>query len=99
MVYEVDPEWYRTHKEFLARIGARVEDSGAEPYIAHWTPDTARAYQLVHVFLHELGHHIDRMTTRPQRWCERGEDYAEQYAWAFEAVIWERYLEEFGLPG
>jgi hypothetical protein len=99
MVNELDPDWYRAHRECLARIGVRVEDYGCEPYIAHWTPDTARTYQLCHVFLHELGHHIDRMSTRSKRDnSPRGEDWAEQYAWAHEAMVLERYFEEFGLP-
>ncbi len=99
MVYELDPAWYAEHRDFLKRIGTHVEDYGREPYIAHWTPDTARAYQLCHVFLHELGHHIDRLSTRSKRDnSPRGEDWAEQYAWAYEAMILERYFKEFGLP-
>lgn len=99
MVYELDPEWYAEHRDFLNRIGLRVDDYGCEPYVAHWTPDTARAYLLCHVFLHELGHHIDRMCTR-SKWdnAPRGEDWAEQYAWAYELMVLERYFEEFGLP-
>jgi hypothetical protein len=98
MVYELDPEWYASHRDFLNRIGLHVEDHGSERYVAHWTPDTARAYQLCHVFLHELGHHIDRMCTRKQLYAARGEDWAEQYAWAYEVMVLERYFEEFGLP-
>ena len=76
------------------------EDRGYQrEIIVHWTPDTARAYQLCHVFLHELGHHIDRMSTRSQRDnAPRGEEWAEQYAWAYEVMVLERYFEEFGLP-
>ena len=63
--YELDRDWYDEHRGFLSRIGARVFDPGpsGDPVI-HWTDDTARAYQLCHVFLHELGHHADRMHTR-----------------------------------
>jgi hypothetical protein len=45
-----------------------------------WTENTARAYQLLYMFLHELGHHHDRMTTRSRRATARGEPYAESYA-------------------
>jgi hypothetical protein len=100
LVYELDPDWYVEHRAFLVRIGLHVADYGCEPYIARWTPDTARAYQLCHVFLHELGHHVDRMCTRMKRDnSPRGEDWAEQYAWANEVMIWERYCDEFGFPG
>jgi hypothetical protein len=97
MRYEVNARWFREHHAFLKRIEARIEGDDPEDIIIHWSPWTARAYQLCHVFLHELGHHRDRMTTRSRR-CSRGEDFAERYAWEFEPQVWERYLEEFGLP-
>jgi hypothetical protein len=99
MVWELDPDWYAGHCLFLDRIGVPVEFTAEGEFVVRWTPSTARAYQLVHVFLHELGHHIDRMTTRTRRSCARGEGWAEGYAWAYEAVIWERYCDEFGVPG
>jgi hypothetical protein len=98
MRYEVNAEWYRGHRDFLRRIEARVEGDDPDDVTIHWTPWTVRAYQLCHVFLHELGHHRDRMTTRSRRRCARGEGFAERYAWEFEPQVWERYLEEFGLP-
>lgn len=96
--YAVDPDWYRRHREFLARIDVRTEGSGND-LIVHWTPETARAYQLCHVFLHELGHHADRMHTRLREDnAPRGERFAEDYAFALEREVLERYFEEFGLP-
>ncbi len=97
MRYEVNSEWYRGHRAFLARIEARVEGD-PDDVILHWTPDTARAYQLCHVFLHELGHHRDRMTNRSRRRCPRGEPFAEDYAYDLEREVLERYFAEFGLP-
>jgi hypothetical protein len=96
--YEANARWYRGHRAFLARIEARVGGADTDDIVVHWTPWTARAYLLCHVFLHELGHHRDRMSTRSRRRCARGEGFAENYAWEFEPQIWERYLEEFGLP-
>jgi hypothetical protein len=98
MDWELEPRWYANHRDLLERLGVPVEGGANETLTCHWTASTARAYQLLHVFLHELGHHMDRLTTRSQRWCARGEDYAEQYAWAYEVQIQERYCEEFGLP-
>jgi hypothetical protein len=96
--WELDEFWYDDHRGLLTRIGTRVETNDAGGRVWHWTPDTARAYQLCHVFLHELGHHHDRMTTRSKLDCSRGERYAEGHAWVYEGLIWERYLAEFGLP-
>lgn len=98
MRFEPRWDWYQAHRDFLTRIEAHIEGETPEDITLHWTPWTARAYQLCHVFLHELGHHRDRMTTRTRRRCCRGEAFAESYAWEFEPQIWERYLEEFGLP-
>ena len=50
---------------------------------------TVRAFQLLDVLLHELGHHHDRMTTKSKVRASRGESYAEAYALRYEAVMWE----------
>jgi hypothetical protein len=101
MSYPLDLRWYAQHRDFLDRIGARVEDGGpGRDVIIHWTPDTARAYQLCHVFLHELGHHADRMHTRTKKDNgPRGEPFAEDYALDLEPLVLEHYFEEFGFPG
>ena len=98
MRFEPHRDWYIEHRDFLKRIEACVYGDDPDTVEIYWTPWTARAYQLCHVFLHELGHHRDRMTTRSRRWCARGEGFAESYAWEFEPQVWERYLEEFGMP-
>jgi hypothetical protein len=99
MCYEVDPDWFREHRDFLKRIGVRVYGDDPETVEVHWTADTARAYQLCHVFLHELGHHADRMHTRTKTDnSPRGEGFAEDYAFTLEVIVLERYFEEFGLP-
>lgn len=69
---------------------------GEEFWTVEWTPNLARAFLLTHVFIHELGHHHDRMTTKNRRESCRGEDYAEQYARAREDIIIDRYFNEFG---
>ena len=56
----------------------------------------ARAFQLVHVFVDELGHHHDRMTTHSKRATARGESYAEDYANRYTDRIWNHYLRTFG---
>lgn len=100
MRYEVNPDWFRDHRDFLDRIGARCEGDDPDHTIIHWTPATVRAYQLCHLFLHELGHHRDRMHTHTkQDNGPRGEEFAEEFAWELEREILDRYFDEFGYSG
>ena len=92
----VDPHWYKDHKQLLDRLDVPCIKNG-DTIRCEYTEATAKAYQLLHVFLHELGHHHDRITTRSQDWCARGENYAEAYALRYEETIWDRYTEVFGL--
>jgi hypothetical protein len=62
---------------------------------AEFTAATVQAFLLVHVLVHELGHHHDRMTSPRQRRATRGERYAEQYALRHEGAIWEAYCRVF----
>lgn len=62
-----------------------------------WSEPQARAFQLLHILPHELGHHHDRMTTRSRRHSARGEPYAEHYAHRVMKVVWPAYARTFGL--
>ena len=86
---------YGDHKPIFDRLGVRSHpiDNGV---MCEFTEAQARGYQLLHILLHELGHHHDRMTTRSRVRASRGEPYAEAYALRYEALIWERYQEAFG---
>lgn len=94
----IDYRWdfYEDHKALFDRLGVPAEPI-KNGYLCKFTEATARAYQLLHILLHELGHHHDRMTTKSQVKASRGESYAEKYALRHEAQIWSRYLEQFGL--
>ena len=63
------------HREILDWL--EVECGGTE---VRWMESQARAFQLLHILPHELGHHHDCMTTRTQRYAASGEPYAEAYA-------------------
>jgi hypothetical protein len=98
----VEREWHvdfiAEHRSVLDRLGVPVDAFPTPPgpfHRCHFTEDTARAFQLLHVLLHELGHHHDAMTTRKQRWSCRGERYAEDYALRYAERIWDRYLAAF----
>ena len=94
---------YRTNEAGLERnvaifrrLGVPCEQTEDERTWCKFNPSTVRAFQLLDVLLHELGHHHDRMTTKSKIRAARGEPYAESYALAYEARIWGQYQEEFG---
>src|SRR3954453_9105749 len=65
------------HDEFCAdlrRMGVRVSGTIGD-FELRWTEAQARAYQLLHILTHELGHHHDRITTHNGRNAARGEPY------------------------
>jgi hypothetical protein len=74
---------------------AREDGPGAPGYLAEFTPATVQAFLLLHVLLHELGHHHDRMTSPGRRDISRGERYAEEYARRYEPRIWSAYCRVF----
>jgi hypothetical protein len=88
---------YSQHRDLFERLEVPCEETADGCYLCKFTEPTVRAYQLLHVLLHELGHHHDRMTTRSRVDACRGEDYAEEYAWENERLVWDRYLAAFGL--
>jgi hypothetical protein len=90
------PMFFREHRALFDKLAVRYEVS-QQAIRVHFTAATARAFQLVHVLVHELGHHHDRMTSASKRAAARGETYAEQYARQFEDEIISRYRREFKL--
>jgi hypothetical protein len=91
---DLSKNWYWDHVDVLDRLGVQVWKVGPR-WVAEWTEDQARAFQLLHVFLHELGHHHDRMTTRRERDAARGEHFAEQFALDLADEIWDDFLRVF----
>jgi hypothetical protein len=90
------PAFVEDHSATLNQLGVKTRNDDGR-LVVMWTADQARAFQLLHVLVHELGHHHDRMTTRSQR-ASRGELFAESYAVTSGKVIWQRYCSEFGDP-
>jgi hypothetical protein len=85
-----------------AEFAAFIEDLPVRPgeaWIARrfelrWTEPQARAYQLLCVLPHELGHHHDRMPG-PSRRAGRGDRYADAYANAVFEATWPEYVARF----
>jgi hypothetical protein len=94
---EMTRDGYEGHRGLFERLEVPCEATVDGYYLCRFTEPAVRAYQLLHVLLHELGHHHDRMTTRSRADCCRGEGYAEGYAWENEQRVWDRYLAAFGL--
>ena len=94
---EYSSEFFNEHKDILARLGVPFREE-PERVTCFFSEETAKAYHLLHIFLHELGHHRDRMTSK-RAISSRGEDFAERYARQYELVIWQRYKEHFGFHG
>jgi len=93
---EVPPDYYLEHKALFSRLGVQCKKQGFF-YLCRFTILTVKAFQLLHVFLHELGHHYDRITTKKMREASRGEMFAEQYANRYQEIVWRRYVDLFGL--
>ena len=83
------------HEPVLERLNVPREERDDGTWLG-WDEQTARGFQLMHILLHELGHHHDRMTTRSQARCSRGEPYAEGYALRYADELWKAYFREFG---
>ena len=62
-----------------------------------WTEPQARAYQLLRILPHELGHHHDRITTRSRVRSSRGEGYAEANANRVLEQVFPTYAHAFDL--
>jgi hypothetical protein len=91
------PEHYEEHREFFERLGLATErtEDGVE---CRFTMGQARAFLLLHVFLHELGHHVDRMESKARNSTRRGDQFAEAFANRLSAEIWPQYIRIFGNP-
>ena len=94
---ECEPFYYERDQAILERLGVPCLPTNNNIYICRFNESTARAFQLLEILLHELGHHHDRITTRSQRRASRGEPYAEEYARRYQAQIWDDYQRRFEL--
>ncbi|UTW61275.1 hypothetical protein KFE98_14805 [bacterium SCSIO 12741] len=89
--------YFMEHQAIFERLHVPFEIK-ATGVVCHFSEDQIRAYQLLHIFLHELGHHHDRLSTHDRvDNAPRGEQYAENYALKYEQVIWNRFFEVFGM--
>lgn len=99
--WEKELWWTDTSRAWLDDVDDLIEALGVEvigeqePYEVRWTEAQARAFMLLDVFVHELGHHHDRMTSRGDD-APGGEPYAVEYARRVRAEVVPEYLRRFG---
>ncbi len=93
MTKEYNLGYFNAHKNIFDKLGLEYRIK-KESVICYFTENQIKAYLLLHIFLHELGHHHDRINTRSRR-IARGENYAETYAIKYEEIIWDKYFEYF----
>jgi len=95
---DCSPDFYREHQEIFNKLNIPCHKNKGRRnknyYSIEFDAVTAKAFQLIHVFIHELGHHHDRMTTKSKKATARGETYAEAYAKRFEDILVDRYFNE-----
>lgn len=85
-------------KEWLIRamgIEAEHHDLG---WFLRLSRDQIRCFLLLGTFLHELGHHLDRISTRSKADASNGEPYAIAYEMRRQRELWPAYCAEFGVP-
>jgi len=93
---ELTVEYFDAHEEIFSRLGVS-HDRAERTVVCRFTEAQARAFMLLHVFMHELGHHHDRLHQK-HRDSTRGEDYAERFATNRFDQLFPVYVRIFGNP-
>ncbi len=93
---ELEPHYFQAHQHIFDKLGVRY-DISAGSTCCYFSPAQARAYTLLHVFLHELGHHFDRIHQK-HLGATKGEDYAEHFANSRFDLLLPLYEQTFGPP-
>lgn len=93
---ELNAAYFDAHEEIFSRLGVSC-DRSEETVLCRFTGPQARAFTLLHVFLHELGHHHDR-SNQKHHGATKGEDYAERFANSRFEMLYPRYVSVFGDP-
>lgn len=88
----------KDEKPLLDLLGVPYVINNKQNWVqCQFTATTARAHQLLGTLLHEIGHHVDHITTRAKIDSCRGEPYAKEYAWKTAQIIFDDYCRVFEL--
>jgi len=97
MWVEFEKSYFSEHKWHLDILGV-VYEQQKEDWMCYFTEKQAKAFMLMHIFLHELGHHVDYFRGRDQNLKFDGEEFAENFANERFNEIWPAYVRRFGQP-
>lgn len=89
--------YFDSHEQIFEALGVSY-DRAEDCVTCRFTEAQARAFTLLHVFVHELGHHYDRIHQK-HRDSSKGEDYAERFATSRFEQLFSDYVRIFGHPG
>lgn len=92
----VNKAYFKEHKDLFNRLKIKSKKA-KDGFFCEFTVEQIKAYQLLHVLLHELGHHFDRIKTKSKYQSSRGENYAEQFAFEYEEQMWIDYQNAFNI--
>jgi hypothetical protein len=93
---EVSPQYFRDHETVFKTIGVSCEEK-KKGVLCRFTEAQAKAFMLLHVFMHELGHHHDEVNQKHAN-TSRGEGYAERFATDRFTALYPAYVRVFGDP-
>jgi hypothetical protein len=94
---DLSNEYFDSHQQIFETLGVSC-DRAEDCVTCRFTEPQARAFMLLHIFLHELGHHYDRI--HQKHWnSSKGEDYAERFATSRFEQLFPEYVRVFGHPG
>jgi len=87
-------KYFEFHKEMFDKLGLKYSVK-EDDVICYFTENQIKAFQLLRVMTHEIGHHIDRIKTKSKKRCPNGEKFANYVELDLEAKLWDKYFEYF----
>ena len=93
---DLTPPYFDSHQKIFTALGLAY-DRRENCVTCRFTEAQARAFMLLHIFLHELGHHYDRIHQKHSD-SSKGEDYAERFATSRFELLFSGYVHIFGHP-
>src|SRR5687767_9043493 len=94
---EIATPYFDAHQTIFDRLGLSYDRLRGDTVMCRFTEAQVRAFMLLHVFMHELGHHHDR-THQKHHGVTKGEDYAEKFATSRFDHLVPAYVSLFGDP-
>ena len=89
-------KYFDSHQQIFEALGVSY-DRSKDLVTCRFTEAQARAFMLLHIFMHELGHHFDRIHQKHLD-SSKGEDYAERFATNRFEQLFPAYVRVFGHP-